>query len=285
MTEAISRRPHARALRTEAALPPGMERRGRRSFFNRYQQPLLGGLGIAFIIVAWQVSASAGWVNKLYSSSPWDVVKAGGDYVRTRAFADDLRASARDFVIGFGLGVGGGIIGGLVISWYRKVGYLADYVFTFAYATPHVALIPLLIVWFGVGSHASISMVVLMTFFPVLINTASGISSVDHNLLEMARSMNVTGWRLFRTVLLPGSVPAIMSGVRLAVGLGLIGVIVSEFQASTEGLGYMITMAGSNFETAQVFVGVAIVSLIGVVLTQLARMAERRCDRWRPVRH
>jgi NitT/TauT family transport system permease protein len=285
MTEATSRRPPIRSSRADAALPPGMERRGKRSFFSRYQRPLLGTLGIAIVVAAWQICASTGVVNVLYSSSPWDVAKAGWDYIRTQAFVDDLRASARDFVVGFAIGVIGGILGGLIISWYRKVGYLADYVITFAYATPRVALVPLLIVWFGIGSHASISMVVLMTIFPVLVNTVSGISSVDHNLLEMARSMNVTGWRLFRTVLLPGSVPAIMSGVRLAVGTGLIGVIISEFQASTEGLGYMITIAGSNFETAQVFVGVVIVSLIGVILTQLARMVERRCDRWRPVRH
>jgi NitT/TauT family transport system permease protein len=96
--------------------------------------------------------------------------------------------------------------------------------------------------------------------------------------------MNVRGWRLFRTVLLPGSVPSIMSGVRLAVGTGLIGVIIAEFTASTQGLGYMIANAGSNFETAQVFVGVVIVSLIGVILTQLARMLERHFDRWRPAR-
>jgi NitT/TauT family transport system permease protein len=100
----------------------------------------------------------------------------------------------------------------------------------------------------------------------------------------MAKSMNVSGWRLFRTVLLPGSVPSIMSGVRLAVGTGLIGMIIAEFQASTQGLGYMISNAGANFDTAQVFVGVVIVSLIGVILTQLARMLERRFDRWRPAR-
>jgi ABC-type nitrate/sulfonate/bicarbonate transport system permease component len=289
MTQAITERPRSRGARRSAnavsSLPPGMERRGKRSFSSRYQRPLLGTLGIVIVITAWQVCSSAGLVNELYASSPWQVLQAGWDYVRTQAFRDDLRASARDFTAGFTIGVLGGILGGLVIGWYRRVGYLFDYVVTFAYATPRVALVPLLIVWFGIGSHASIAMVILMTIFPVLVNTVSGISSVDHNLLEMARSMNVRGWRLFRTVLLPGSVPAIMSGVRLAVGTGLIGVIISEFQASTEGLGYMITNAGANFDTAQVFVGVVIVSLIGVILTQLARMVERRFDRWRPTRH
>jgi NitT/TauT family transport system permease protein len=281
MTQLMSRRSQARA---QASLPPGTERRADRSLLTRYQRPLLGSLGILIILAAWQLSATAGWVDKLYSSSPWDVAKAGWDYVQTDAFLEDLQASARDFTFGFGAGVIGGVIGGLVIGWYRRVGYLADYIVAFAYATPRVALVPLLIVWFGIGSHASIAMVFLMTIFPVLVNTISGISSVDHNLLEMAASMNVRGWRLFRTVLLPGSVPAIMSGVRLAVGTGLVGVIISEFQASTEGLGYMITNAGSNFQTAQVFVGVVIVALIGVILTQVARMVERRFDRWRPTR-
>jgi ABC-type nitrate/sulfonate/bicarbonate transport system permease component len=284
MTQVMTRRNPVRARRTESTLPPGMERRGRRSFFSRYQRPLLGTLGIVIVIAAWQIATSAGWVDKLYASSPWDVAKAGWDYVRTPEFRDDLRASARDFLFGFGIGVVGGIFAGLIIGWYNRIGRLAEYVVAFAYATPRVALVPLLIVWFGIGSHASIALVILMTIFPVLVNTTSGISSIDHNLLEMASSMNVKGWRLFRTVLLPGSVPSIMSGVRLAVGTGLIGVIISEFQASTEGLGYMITNAGSNFQTAQVFVGVVIVALIGVILTQLARMLEQRFDRWRPVR-
>lgn len=285
MTQVITKRAPARARRTGRApvpLPPGMEHRGKRSFVSRHQRPLLGTLGIVIVIGAWQISASAGWVDVVFASSPWQVAKAGSVYVRSESFLQDLRASARDFVFGFGLGVFGGILAGLVIGWYRRFGYLVDYVVTFAYATPRVALVPLLIVWFGIGSHASIAMVILMTFFPALVNTVSGISTVDHNLLEMARSMNVRGWRLFHTVLLPGSVPAIMSGVRLAVGTGLIGVIISEFQASTEGLGYMIINAGSNFETAKVFVGVVIVSLFGVILTQLARMLERRFDRWRP---
>lgn len=287
MTQAITSRPESRTRRSargEAGLPPGMERRGQRSFFSRHQRPLLGTLGIVVVLAAWQIAASAGLVSELYTSSPWQVLQAGWDYVRTAAFADDLEASARDFLVGFAIGVVSGIFVGLVMGWYRRVGSVLDYAVTFAYAAPRVALIPLLVVWFGIGSTASMAMVVLMTFFPAAVNTISGVSSIDHNLLEMARSMNVRGWRLFRTVLLPGSVPSIMSGVRLAVGTGLIGVIISEFQASTQGLGYMIANAGSNFQTAQVFVGVVIVSLIGVILTQLARMLERRFDRWRPVR-
>jgi ABC-type nitrate/sulfonate/bicarbonate transport system permease component len=287
MTQVITGRPEnrtRRAARAEASLPPGMERRGKRSFFSRYQRPLLGTLGIVVFIAAWQIAASAGWVKEDFASSPWQVAQAGWNYVRTQAFVNDLTASARDFLVGFAIGVAAGILVGLVMGWYRKVGFLLDYAVTFAYAAPRVALVPLLIVWFGIGSKASMAMVILMTFFPAAVNTVSGVNSIDHNLLEMAKSMNVSGWRLFRTVLLPGSVPSIMSGVRLAVGTGLIGVIISEFQASTEGLGYMIANAGSNFQTAQVFVGVVIVSLIGVILTQLARMLERRFDRWRPAR-
>lgn len=281
MTQVITRRPEARA---GAELPPGMERRGKRSFLSRHQRPLLGTLGIVVVIAAWQVAASAGWVKELYTSSPWQVAQAGWDYIRTQAFLQDFQASARDFLVGFAIGVVAGIFVGLLMGWYRKIGFLLDYVVTFAYAAPRIALVPLLIVWFGIGSKASMAMVILMTFFPAAVNTVSGVHSIDHNLLEMAKSMNVRGWRLFRTVLLPGSVPSIMSGVRLAVGTGLIGVIIAEFQASTVGLGYMISNAGANFETAQVFVGVVIVSLIGVILTQLARMLERRFDRWRPAR-
>jgi NitT/TauT family transport system permease protein len=266
------------------SLPAGMERRGGRSFFARYQRPILGILGIAVVLIAWQCAASWNLVDIKFSSSPSQVARSGYDYVRTAAFASDINATAYDFSVGFGLGVVVGIVVGLLMGWYRIFNYLVDYFVTFAYAAPRVALVPLLIVWFGIGSRASIAMVFLMSFFPVLVNTLSGIGTVDHNLLEMAASMNVRGWRLFRTVLLPGSVPSIMSGVRLAVGTGLVGVIVAEFTASTQGLGYMITNAASNYDTPRVFVGVVIVSLIGVILSQLARQVERRFDRWRPNR-
>jgi NitT/TauT family transport system permease protein len=265
-------------------LPAGMERRERRSFFFRYQRPILGTLGIVLVLVAWQCSAAWHLIDTRFSSSPSLVAQSGFDYVRTAEFASDIRATGWDFVAGFVLGVVVGIAVGLLMGWYRTFNYLVDYVVTFAYAAPRVALVPLLIVWFGIGSKASIALVFLMSFFPVLVNTLSGIGTVDQNLLEMAASMNVRGWRLFRTVLLPGSVPSIMSGVRLAVGTGLVGVIVAEFTASTEGLGYMITNAASNYETPRVFVGVVIVSLIGVILSQLARQVERRFDRWRPNR-
>lgn len=270
------------ARHAEAVLPPGMERHGRRSLLSRYERPLLGLAGVVVVVGAWQACASAGLISENFTSSPAQVVQAGWDYVRTPAFLTDLGSSARDFIVGFVIGVVAGILVGLLMGWYRRLGFVLDYAVSFAYAAPRIALVPLLIVWFGIGSKASMAMVILMTFFPAAVNTVSGVHSIDHNLLEMARSMNVRGWRLFRTVLLPGSVPSIMSGVRLAVGTGLIGVIIAEFQASTQGIGYMIANAGSNFQTAQVFVGVVIISVIGVVLTQLARMLERRFDRWRP---
>lgn len=264
--------------------PIGMERPDSRSFAVRNQRPILGVVGIILVLVAWQVAANVGMVDIRFASSPTDVARAGFDYVQTAHFRSDIAVTGLDFVFGFALGVIVGIVLGLVMGSYLKIEHLLEYVVSFAYSAPRVALIPLIIVWFGIGSKASIAMVFLMTVFPVLVNTLSGISTVDHNLLEMAASMNVRGWRLFKTVVLPGSVPSIMSGIRLAVGTGLVGVIVAEFTASTQGLGYMVTDAAANYETSLVFVGVVIVSLLGIILTQLARRLERRFDRWRPQR-
>lgn len=261
-----------------------MERRGKRGFYRRHERVILGISGIVLVLIAWQMSVQYGLVSPQFSSSPALVAQVGYDYVQTAQFRADIYATTRAFSIGLFFAIVIGTTTGLLMGWFKRLNYLLDYVISFAYSAPRIALIPLLIIWFGIGSKASEALVFLMAFFPIMVNTLDGVRTVDPQFVEMSRSFNSSNLRLFLTVLLPGAVPSIMSGVRLAVGIGLTGVIVSEFTASTEGMGYMMANAAANFRTSQVFAGLVIMSTLGVVLTEVARWLERHFDRWRPRR-
>lgn len=261
-----------------------LEFRRRRSFYSRHERVLLGTATIAVVIAAWQVCAQLKIVDPLFASSPSLVAIAGYHYVTTAAFASDIAATGLNYAIGLALSIAVGVVVGFAMGWYRRVNYALDYLINFAYAAPRIALIPVIIVWFGIGTKSSVVITFLLAVFPVLVNTANGVRTVDHTLIEMARSVGVSRWGIFRSVLLPGAVPSIMTGIRLSVGLGLIGVIVAEFLASTVGIGHMMSVAASNYDTSQMFVGLVIISIIGVILTELFNRLEHHFDKWRPAR-
>ena len=156
-----------------------------------------------------------------------------------------------------------------------------DPLVNFLYASPRIALTPLLIIWFGIDIQSKIAVIFLMSVFPILINTTVGVHSVDRDLTDLARSLNASSWQLMRTVILPSSVPFIVTGMRIALGVGLIGVVVGEFVASTSGIGYTISQAASSYEVDLVFVGLIIIGAAGVVMTEALRHLERRLAQWK----
>ncbi|GAA5190430.1 ABC transporter permease [Rugosimonospora acidiphila] len=250
--------------------------------YRRREPIVLGTLCLILVLVAWQVAADAGWVNKLFVSSPTDVARAMWDYITTAQFAKDLSTTGLTFIYGLLLSLVAGIVLGLLMGWYKRVGFFLDYLVSLVYASPRIALVPLLILWFGIGRTTGIAMVFLMSVFPVLINTMTGVHSVDPLLIEMARSQKASRLQLIRTVVLPGALPQVLSGVRLAIGNGLIGVVVAEFLAgSSSGLGFTMQAAAQSFEAPQLFAGLVIISALGLIATQLLRILERRFQRWR----
>ncbi|MGH3437687.1 MAG: ABC transporter permease, partial [Sciscionella sp.] len=212
---------------------------------------------------------------------PGDVIGAFRDMFSSSSIWVDLRASGEELLYGFLLAAGVGILLGLAIGWYRRVGYIFDPFINFFYAVPRIALFPLLIIWLGIGLTSKISLVFLVGVFPVIINTSSGVRNLDPQLLRTARCFGASDLQIFRTVALPGSVPFILSGLRLAVGQSLIGVFVAELLGAQHGIGMLMTNAGDQFQTATVFAGLFIFALAGVLLTSLVRRAERHFDAWR----
>ena len=209
------------------------------------------------------------------------MVAAFGSLFSSSDIWADFAASGKELFYGFALAALVGIAVGLLIGWYPRLGYFFDPFVNFLYAIPRVALGPLLIVWLGIGLSSKVALVFLIAVFPVLVNTSSGVRSLDQHLMRVARCFGASDLKIFRTIALPGSVPFILGGLRLAMGQSLIGVFVAELLGAQHGIGAMIENAGQQFQTDLVFAGLLIFAAAGMMLTAIVRWLERRFDAWR----
>jgi ABC-type nitrate/sulfonate/bicarbonate transport system permease component len=269
---------------TRAAVRTEPVHRPRQSFYQRYEALILGGTGVVLVLGIWQAFWSAGMISPLFLSGPSAIVKQFWQSLLHGTLLADMRFSGLNFLIGFGLALVTGVVFGVIIGWYRKVRLVFDPFLNALYATPRIAMVPMIIIWFGVGMWSKVFIVFITAFFPVLINTAGGIRSVDPDLIRAARAFCASDWQIFKSVAIPGSVPFILTGVRQGVALGLIGVVVGEMFGGSQGVGFMVAYGGQTFNTDTLFVGVLIIAFAGILLTALAEKLERRFSRWRPER-
>src|SRR5207248_3235264 len=171
---------------------------------------------------------------------------------------------------------------GILMGWYGRVNAVLDPFVSALYAMPRIALLPLLMIWFGIGILSKIAIVFLGAIFPILVNTITGVRTVHADFVKVARSFGANDWQMFLTVVLPASVPLLLTGLRLGLGHALVGIVVGELYGATHGLGYLIATSGARFQTDKVMVGILLISAAGVALTELLRQIEKRFERWRP---
>jgi NitT/TauT family transport system permease protein len=174
-----------------------------------------------------------------------------------------------------------GVLLGVVMGRYAIVEWAADVYVSALYSTPMVAVVPLIVLWFGFKIPAKVVIVFSFMVFPVLLNTFEGVKNVDRNLQEVARSFCSSEGQLWRHLIIPSAIPFIVAGIRLAIGRGLVGMIVAEFYTSVTGLGYMIVRYANALETDKLFVPIVVVMLLGVGLMSLAKWIEGRIAPWR----
>jgi ABC-type nitrate/sulfonate/bicarbonate transport system permease component len=260
---------------------PLFQSRQWRRLYLANERTILGALGVFLLLAAWEILARAAVVDPMFVSSPLRIWSAGVDYVGSPQFGEDVIISISELLLGFGLALLVGIPLGIMMGWYSKFNYLLDMVFSFLYASPRIALVPLFIIWFGIGMGSKVAIIFLGAVFPIVFNTLMGVKTIDPVLLNVPRSYNASDLQIFRTIVLPSSVPAIISGIRLGLGHALIGVVVGEMMAATAGVGHMMFTAGQTFQTDLVFVGLIIVAGFGVLLTSLVQILERHFDKWR----
>jgi ABC-type nitrate/sulfonate/bicarbonate transport system permease component len=235
-------------------------------------------VSVLAIAVAWELYGNA--INPVLLSSPTAIIGATfemiGDGTLTKAMSESF------VVLGAGslIGVTAGLVIGLAAGRSQVFGTLIELPLNALYATPSVALIPVIVVWFGFGPTAKTVVVILFVLFPVLINTMRGVQEVDRDLVEVARSFCSGERRMWFDLILPSALPYVVTGLRLAIGRALIGVIVAEFFTAFSGLGYLIVTNANSFQTDRTFVPILVIAALGVLLTALLEFVERRVVRW-----
>ncbi|GAB1836959.1 aliphatic sulfonate ABC transporter permease SsuC [Achromobacter xylosoxidans] len=236
----------------------------------------------ALILGLWQLAAQAGWLSSRILPAPLAVAAAAWSLAVSGELWQHVRISALRALWGLLLGGGLGLALGLLNGSSRTAETLLDTTLQMIRNIPVLALIPLIILWFGIEETAKLALLSLGVFFPVYLNTFHGIRSVDPALIEMGRSYGLTGWRLYRDVILPGALPSILVGLRFALGLVWVILIVTETISAQSGIGYMTMNAREFLQTDVVLLGILLYALLGKAADTLARLLERRLLRWNP---
>jgi len=256
-----------------------------KQIFAEHESFILGGGFILLLLVVWESIPLWYTLPKgmaLFFTTPSKIAAAFYELLRNGQIEKHFYVSATAFLAGLGLSVVVGLPLGLIMGRSAVLENLLDPYVTAANATPRIVFLPLLILWFGIGIWSKILIVFAGAVFPLLINTYIGVKNVNRVLVNVVRSFGANEWQLMKIVVLPNSVPYIIAGLRLAIGRAILGVVVGEFFGSSEGLGYMIASAATNYKVDVVFVGVAIFMALSVILTLAVKHLESRLARWRP---
>lgn len=249
---------------------------------KQYEPVVIGTLSVIVVLIVWQLVANARIMPVLFLPGPVDVGQAFVKLFQSDEIWLDMATSGQELAIGFFLASAIGLAIGLAMGWYTRFQYAMDPFVNFFYATPRIVLIPLFIIWFGIDMPSKIAVIFLGALFPMIISTMAGVRNTEHALLRVARSFGASDALIFRRVVLPGSVPFILTGLRLGIGHALTGVVVAELVAARHGVGQLIANAGQTFQTPKMLAGVLLIAGTGMILTTVIQRIENRFQAWRP---
>ncbi len=254
----------------------------RPSRWKRYESLAIGTAAVVIALSVWQVVANARIYPPLFLPGPIDIGEAMVKLFQGTEIWDDIATSGQEVAIGYGMAMAIGLVLGMLMGWYTRFQYALDPFVNFFYSTPRIVLVPLFIIWFGIDMPSKIAVIFLGALFPIIINTMAGVRNTEAALLRVAKSFGASDALIFRRVVLPGSVPFIITGFRLGVGHALTGVIVGEYIAAKHGVGQLIAIASQTFQTPKALAGVILIAGTGMVLTTLLQRIENRFQSWRP---
>jgi len=254
-----------------------VRRRRRRYGLNilTWQLALLFGL-----LIAWSL-ASGTLIDPLFFSDPWDIATAFWRILNDGTLGYHLRFTAIEFISGYVIGVAAGVIMAITVSLLPLGEPIVRPLMLATFATPKVALAPLIIIWFGIGLAPKILLAAVLVFFIVYFNTLAGIASVSPGLIDVARIMKASRFALFVKFILPTTSVFIFTAMRIAIPSALIGAIIGEFVSSNRGIGYLISAASYRYDTAQVFAGILSLLFFVILIDMAVSAAERRFIGWR----
>jgi ABC-type nitrate/sulfonate/bicarbonate transport system permease component len=252
------------------------------AFLRANERSIIGAGSLALFLVLWEIISRSGLVDPLFISSPVRVGRTGIALFSSGEIWGDLKVSGVEFLLGY---VGAAAIAiplGLAMGWSKRLQYIFGPFVDTLNAVPRVTLLPLIIIWLGIGIWSKVAVVFLGAVIPILINTQSGVKTNEARFLKVARSFGASELKVFVSIILPGTVPFIFTGLKYGAGRALLGVVVGELYASTAGVGHLIADAGNTFQTDVVFFGVLIFTVSGLVTVAILDRVERRFENWRP---
>jgi NitT/TauT family transport system permease protein len=256
-----------------------------KKFYSEHEAFILGAGFIVALLMFWETLPLWYALPKgmaLFFTTPSEVAWAFRELLLNGEIERHFYVSAAAFLAGLALAIVVGLPLGLIMGRLPTVEALLDPYVTSLNASPRIVWLPLMILWFGIGIWSKIAVVFAGAVFPLLINTYAGVKNVNQVLVNVARSFGANEWQLMKVVVLPNSLPYVIAGLRLAIGRAILGVVVGEFFGASQGLGYMIASAATNYKVDVVFVGVIIFMALSVGLTLSVKALEARLARWRP---
>ena len=256
---------------------PGLLRR-----LGGHQRLVVGIAALLAFAIGWEAAADLGLIDPLFISSPRRILLVAWESLGDAEFWRDLKVSSSEFLSGYALAILCGVPLGLATGWYRRLGYLFGPTIDMLNAVPRVTFLPIIVVWFGIGIWSKFAVVFLGAVIPIIISTQSGVRTNEARFLAVARSFGATPLKLFTSIILPGTVPFVFTGLKYGAGRALLGVVVGELYASTAGIGHMIAEAGNGFQTDTLLFGVLLFTGTGLAITIGLDRLERHFDRWRP---
>jgi len=232
--------------------------------------------GPALLLVVWEIASLAGWLSPRILAAPTTAAITGFDMLKTGVLGDHLLASAKRAYLGLGIGVAAGLICALAAGLTALGEALLDGLVQIKRAIPTLALIPLGILWLGIGDAMKVALIATSVFIPIYINTHAGLRGIDFRYVELAQSLDLGRWEFLRRVILPGALPGFLTGLRLAVTMCWTSLVVLEQINATNGIGYLMNRARDYGQTDVLVVGLAVYAILGLVSDAGVRLVERR---------
>jgi NitT/TauT family transport system permease protein len=248
---------------------------------QRREHPLARVLGLLGLLLLWEALTRTGWIPALFLPSPLGVLAAGLEMLRSGELLAHLATSLQRILLGFGLGALGGVAVGLAVGVFGLAEAIGNPLIAATFPIPKIALLPLLILWLGIGEASKVAVITLGVFFPMAINTYAGVRHADPQLVRAAVSFGAGRWSVIRKVMLPAALPMIFAGLKLGAGTSLLLLVAAEMIAADAGIGFLILNAQNLMETTTLMVGIVLLSLLGLASHWLLARLERVVIPWK----
>ena len=253
----------------------------RLGFLEKRPPKWVAGAGIFAVLVLWESICRAGLVSELYLPAPTAILRTIGEMMLSGELIANLKASLYRIAMGFAVGALAGIVIGLLIGFSHLADAIGNPIIAALYPIPKIALLPLIVLWLGIGEVSKVTIISLGVFFPVVINTYAGVRNVDPLLIRVAVSFHVSRLNLIRKVILPAALPVIFAGLKLAAGTSLLLLVAAEMIAAKEGIGAMILHYGDLMLTTKLMAGIIVLSVLGLIFNQVLDSLEIRLIPWK----